>query len=135
MSQRKKPCLGEEVDAVGDCVHGDRMSSNEKTSKVHSGQVVQLGIQTGQLPDVIADHVEQALGHVFFRELYNSEKSCINIQANIRTSLTSEYLSTATNILTVQRQQSFSSCKNLFSIPIMKLLTSFLLFNGSTKYN
>lgn len=39
-------------------MHGDRVSSNEEASKVHSGQVVELGIQTGQLPDVIADHME-----------------------------------------------------------------------------
>lgn len=56
--QRRRPCLGEEVDAVGDCVHGDRVSSDEEASKVHSGQVVEFGVQTGQLPDVVADHVE-----------------------------------------------------------------------------
>ena len=50
--------LGEEIDAVGDCVHGNRVSSDEEASKVHSGQVVELGVQTGQLPDVVADHVE-----------------------------------------------------------------------------
>lgn len=58
LHQRKRPCLGEEVDAVGDGVHGHRVSSDKETSKIHSGQVVELGIQTGQLPDVIADHVE-----------------------------------------------------------------------------
>lgn len=52
------PCLGEEVDAVGDCVHGDRVSSDEEASKVNSGQVVELRIQTGQLSDVVADHME-----------------------------------------------------------------------------
>lgn len=51
-------CLGEEVNAVGDCVHGDGVSSDEEASKVHSGQVVQLGVQTGQLPDIVADHVK-----------------------------------------------------------------------------
>ncbi len=57
--QRKSPPhLGEEVDAVGDRVHGDRVSSDEEASKVNSGQVVELCIQTGQLPDVVADHME-----------------------------------------------------------------------------
>lgn len=56
--QRKRACLGEEVDAVGDCVHGDGVSSNEESSKVHSGEVVEFSIQTGQLPDVVADHME-----------------------------------------------------------------------------
>lgn len=52
------PCLCEEVDAVGDCVHGDGVSSDEEASKVNSGQVVELRIQTGQLSDVVADHME-----------------------------------------------------------------------------
>lgn len=50
--------LGEEVDAVGDGVHGDRMSSDEEAPEVNSGQVVELGVEAGQLPDVVADHVE-----------------------------------------------------------------------------
>lgn len=56
--KRSWPCLGEEVDAVGDCVHGDRVSSDEEAPKVNSRQVVQLGVEAGQLPDVVADHVE-----------------------------------------------------------------------------
>lgn len=56
--QRKWPHLGEEVDAVGDRVHGDRVSSDEEASKVNSGQFVELCVQTGQLPDVVADHME-----------------------------------------------------------------------------
>lgn len=56
--QGKDTCLCEEVDAVCDCVHGDRMSSDEETSKIHPGQVVEFGIQTGQLPNVITNHVE-----------------------------------------------------------------------------
>lgn len=54
----QRHCLGEEVDTVGDCVHGDRVSSNEESSKVHSGQLVELGVQTGQLPNVVADHMQ-----------------------------------------------------------------------------
>lgn len=50
--------LGEEVDAVGDGVHGDWVSSDEEAAKVNPGQVVQLGVEAGQLPDVVADHVE-----------------------------------------------------------------------------
>lgn len=53
-----EPCLSEEVDAVCNCVHGDRVPSNEEASKVNSRQVVKLGIKASQLPDVIADHVE-----------------------------------------------------------------------------
>ena len=65
------PCLGEEVDAVGDGVHGDRVAPDEEASKVDPGQFVQLGVQAGQLPYVVADHVQEALGHVLFRELWN----------------------------------------------------------------
>jgi len=56
--QRERTCLGEEVDAVGDCVHGDGVSSDEEASEVHSRQVVHLCIQAGQLPDVVAYHME-----------------------------------------------------------------------------
>lgn len=56
--QRSWPRLGEEVDAVGDSVHGDRVSSDEEAPKVNSGQVVELGVEAGQLPDVVADHME-----------------------------------------------------------------------------
>lgn len=59
-------CLGEEVDAVGDGVHGDRVSSDEEASEVDSRQVVKLGVEASQLPDVVADHVEQAFAHVLF---------------------------------------------------------------------
>lgn len=52
------PRLGEEVDAVGDGVHGDRVPSDEEAPEVNSGQVVELGVEAGQLPDVVADHVE-----------------------------------------------------------------------------
>lgn len=52
------PDLGEEVDAVGDGVHGDRVSSDEEASEVNPGQVVELGVEAGQLPDVVADHVK-----------------------------------------------------------------------------
>lgn len=54
-------------------MHGDRVSSDEEASKVDSGQVVEFGVEAGELPDVVADHVEQTLGHVFFGKLYNSE--------------------------------------------------------------
>lgn len=56
--QTSWPCLGEEVDAVGDGVHGDRVSSDEEASEVNPGQVVELGVEAGQLPDVVADHME-----------------------------------------------------------------------------
>lgn len=52
------PYLREEVDAIGDCVHSDRVSSDKEASKIHSGQVVEFGIQTGQLPNVITNHVK-----------------------------------------------------------------------------
>lgn len=55
-------------------MHGNRVSSNKEASKVDSGQVVELGVKTGQLPDVVADHMEQTLGHVFFGKLCNSEQ-------------------------------------------------------------
>lgn len=53
-----RPRLGEEVDAVGDGVHGDGVPSDEEAPEVNSGQVMQLGVEAGQLPDVVADHVE-----------------------------------------------------------------------------
>ena len=56
-------------DAVGEGVHGGWVSTDEESSKVHSGQVVQSGVQAGQLPNIITDHVQQALGDVFFGEL------------------------------------------------------------------
>lgn len=61
--------LGEEVDAVGDGVHGERVSPDEEAPEVDPGQLVQPGVQAGQLPDVVADHVQQTLAHVFFGEL------------------------------------------------------------------
>lgn len=53
-----KSYLSEEVDAVSNRVHGDRVSSNEEASKVYSRQVVKLGIKASQLPYVVAYHVE-----------------------------------------------------------------------------
>lgn len=52
------PYLGEEVDAVGDGVHGDGVSSDEEATEVHPGQAVEFGVQAGQLPDVVADHMQ-----------------------------------------------------------------------------
>lgn len=68
------PGLGEEVDAVGDGVHGDWVSSDEEAPEVNSGQVVEFGVEAGQLPDVVADHVKKTLGHVFFGELCSAEQ-------------------------------------------------------------
>jgi hypothetical protein len=45
------------------------VTPDEEAPKVDPVQAVELGVQTGELPDVIADHVQQALGHVFFGEL------------------------------------------------------------------
>ena len=39
-------------------MHGDGVSPDEEASEVNPGQVVEFRIQTGQLPDVVADHVE-----------------------------------------------------------------------------
>lgn len=58
--------LSEKVNAVGDGVHGDRVSSNEEASEVDSRQVVKLGIEASQLPNVVADHMEQTFAHVLF---------------------------------------------------------------------
>lgn len=59
LSQQTTPArLSEEVDAVSDGVHGDRVPSDEEASKVDSGQVVEFGVEAGELPDVVADHVE-----------------------------------------------------------------------------
>lgn len=63
--------LSEEVDAVGDGVHGDRVAADKKATKVHAGQVVQPRVQAGQLPDVVADHVQETLRHVLLGELWN----------------------------------------------------------------
>lgn len=61
--------LGEEVDAVGDGVHGERVSPDEEAPEVDPGQLVQPGVEAGQLPDVVADHVEQTLAHVLLGKL------------------------------------------------------------------
>lgn len=58
--------LGEEVNAVGDGVHGHGVAPDEEAPEVHSVQAVELRVEAGKLPDVIADHVQQALGHIFF---------------------------------------------------------------------
>lgn len=68
------PYLGEEVDAVGYCAHGDGVAPDEEASKIDFIQVVQFGIEAGQLANVIADHVQQAFGHVFFGELWKGKK-------------------------------------------------------------
>ncbi len=39
-------------------MHGNGMSSNEKSSKIDPGKVVQLGIEAGKLSNVIAYHVQ-----------------------------------------------------------------------------
>lgn len=62
-------CLSEEVDAIGDGVHGDRVSPDEEASKVDPRQVVKPGVEARQLPDVVADHVKQTLAHVLFGKL------------------------------------------------------------------
>lgn len=59
-------CLSEEVDAVGDGVHGEGVSSDEEASEVDPRQVVKLGVEASQLPNVVADHVEQTFAHVLF---------------------------------------------------------------------
>ena len=63
----------EEVDAVGDGAHGDWMTADEKAAEVHTVQAVEPGVEAGELPDVIADHVQQALGHVLLGELWGTE--------------------------------------------------------------
>lgn len=50
-------------------MHGHRVSSDKESSEINSGQVVQSGVEAGQLTDIVTDHVQQALSHVFFREL------------------------------------------------------------------
>lgn len=72
------PYLGEEVDAVGDCAHGDGVAPDKKPSKIDFIQVVQFGMQAGQLANVIADHVEQTFGHIFFGKLWKARKSKAN---------------------------------------------------------
>ena len=61
--------LGEEVDAIGDGAHGHGVAPDKEASKVHAVQAVQPRVEAGQLPNVVADHVQQALRHVFFGEL------------------------------------------------------------------
>lgn len=76
-----RPCLphlGEEVDAVGDGAHGDGVAPDEEPPKVDFVQVVQFGVEAGQLPNVIADHVQQTLGHVFFGKLCKGRKNKAN---------------------------------------------------------
>ena len=68
--QKRVYYLGEEVDAVGDGAHGDGVAADEEAAEVHPVQAVQLGVEAGELPDVIADHVQQALGHVLLGECW-----------------------------------------------------------------
>lgn len=49
------------------------MAADEKAAKVHAVQAVEPGVEAGELPDVIADHVQQALGHVLLGELWGTE--------------------------------------------------------------
>lgn len=39
-------------------MHGDRMSSNEESSEIDSGKVMQFGVEAGQLSNVIAYHMQ-----------------------------------------------------------------------------
>lgn len=78
---RRARYLGEEVDAVGDGAHGHGVAPDEEASKVHAVQAVQPRVETGQLPDVVADHVQQALGHVFLGELWRREGKGAHVQA------------------------------------------------------
>lgn len=50
-------------------MHGHRVPSNEESSKVNSGEVVQSGVEAGELADIVTYHVQQALSHVFLGEL------------------------------------------------------------------
>lgn len=54
------------------------MAPDEEPSKIDFIQVVQFGMETGQLANVIADHVQQTLGHVFFGKLWKGRKSKVN---------------------------------------------------------
>lgn len=65
--------LGEEIDAVGDGAHGDRVAADEEAAEVDPVQAVEPGVEAGELPDVVADHVQQALGHVLPGELCGTE--------------------------------------------------------------
>lgn len=54
------------------------MAPDKEPSKVDFIQVVQFGMQAGQLTNVIADHVEQTFGHVFFGKVWKCRKSKAN---------------------------------------------------------
>ena len=51
-------------------MHGDGVAPDEEAPEVDPRQAVQPGVQTGQLADVVTDHVQQTLGHVLLGELY-----------------------------------------------------------------
>lgn len=54
------------------------MAPDKKPSKINFIQVVQFGMEAGQLANVIADHVEQTFGHIFFGKLWKARKGKAN---------------------------------------------------------
>ena len=51
--------LGPVVDGIGNSMHGHRVAADKVTPKVDALELVQLGIETGNLPNVITDRNEQ----------------------------------------------------------------------------
>ena len=55
-------------------MHGNRVAPDEETPEVDRAEVVQAGVEAGQLANVVADHVQKTLGHVFFGELWQGRE-------------------------------------------------------------
>lgn len=58
INKEKAGHLSEEVDAIGYGVHGNGVTSNEESSKIDSGKVMQFSVEAGQLSNVITYHVQ-----------------------------------------------------------------------------
>ena len=73
------------VDSVRDGTHGERMAADEVATEVDLTQTVQLGVETGDLTDVVADRNQQALRHVTVAERRRCtfQKQVVNFRALI----------------------------------------------------
>jgi hypothetical protein len=53
-----------ELDGVAQCVHGLAVAADEGTAEVNVGNVVDLGLQVGDLANIVGDGVEEGAGDV-----------------------------------------------------------------------
>ena len=71
---REKPLVNVEtdlrpvVDGVGDGVHGEGVTADEVAAEVDLPEAVDLGVQEGDLPDVVTDAQQQTARYVLLTE-------------------------------------------------------------------